>query len=53
MELGQVLGKVDSLVGIFGVVVLTTRKVVVMFTLKVLYPDNTMQLQVVVLLMVG
>jgi hypothetical protein len=53
MELGQVLGKVDLVVGIFGVVALTTRKVVDMFTLKVSYPDNTMQPVVVVLLMVG
>ena len=52
-ELGQTLGKVVSLVGISGVVVLTTHKVVDIFTLKVSYPVNTTQLPMEVLRMVG
>jgi hypothetical protein len=40
--LGPMPGRVDSLVGIYGELVLTTLKVLEVFTLKVLYLDNTM-----------
>jgi hypothetical protein len=40
--LGLMPGRVDSLVGIYGELVLTTLKVLELFTLKALYLGNTM-----------